>query len=59
MEKRARWYWVDMFSDHFAIEDIRFAIAVLTSVKYADFDHEYHLLSWNQIKFASEETGYG
>jgi hypothetical protein len=30
------------------IEDICFAIAELPMVKYANFDHGYHLLSWNQ-----------
>jgi hypothetical protein len=29
----------------FADEDICLAIAELTTVKYADFDHSYHLLS--------------
>ena len=50
MEKRTRWYWVDMFSDHFAIEDICFAITKFTPIKDADFDHEYYLLSWESKK---------
>ena len=57
MEKGTRWYWVDMFSDHFAIEDICFTIAELAAVKDADFDRGYHFLSWESKKPASEETG--
>ncbi len=30
------------------IEDICLAVAELATVKNADFDHGYHLLSWNQ-----------
>jgi hypothetical protein len=57
MEKRTRLYWVDMFSDHFAIEDICFAITNLTAVKDTDLYHGYHLLSGESKKPASEETG--
>ena len=57
LEKRTRWYWFDMFSDHFAIEDICFAITSLTAVKDEYFDHCYHLLSCESKKPASEETG--
>ena len=42
--------------DIFTTEDICFAIAELTAVKDADFDHVYHLLSWNQKKPASVEA---
>jgi hypothetical protein len=32
----------------FANENVSFAIAELATIKNADFDHGYHLLSWNQ-----------
>jgi hypothetical protein len=34
--------------DIFAFKYICLTIAELTAVKDADFDHVYHLLSWNQ-----------
>jgi hypothetical protein len=33
------------------------AIAELATVKNTDFDHGYHLLSWESKRPVSEETG--
>jgi hypothetical protein len=41
----------------FSKEYVYFAKADLALVMDADFDHEYHLLSKNQKKPASEVTG--
>jgi hypothetical protein len=43
--------------DIFTNEDICFTITELATVKDTDFDHGYHLLSWESKRPASEETG--
>jgi len=45
--------WIYIFTD----ECVRFTITDFAPIKDADFDNVYHLLSWNQKKPASEETG--